>query len=199
MPFITEELWQTVAAKMHIHDQTIMLAKYPEFDAGKVDSEAVADIEWLQKIILAIRNIRGEMNISPNRLIPLLLDQGSEQDMQRIGKYEQYLKALAKIESIDWAQKDQKIPLSATALVDELQLNIPIANLIDINAEVTRLNKEISKLNIDIERTLGKLDNANYVAKAPADVVASERLRLVEHQSLLQKIQERHDELKSLA
>jgi len=198
MPFITEELWQKVAAKMHISGQTIMLANYPEFDANKVDSAAVADIEWLQKIILAIRNIRGEMNISPNKLIPLLLDQGSEQDKQRISKYEQYLKALAKIESINWASKDQKLPLSATALVDELQLNIPIANLIDINAEVARLNKEINKLNLDIERTTGKLANANYVAKAPADVVATERLRLAEHQSLLHKLQERHDELKIL-
>ena len=137
------------------------------------------------------------MNISPNKLIPLLLNQGNKIDQLRISQHEQYLKALAKIESINWAQKDQKIPLSATALVDELQLNIPIANLIDINAEVTRLNKEINKLKIDIERTVGKLDNANYVAKAPADVVATERLRLVEHQSLLQKLQERHDEFRN--
>ena len=199
MPFITEELWQSVAAKMGVHNQTIMLAQYPEFTASKVDLVATADIEWLQKMILAIRNIRGEMNLAPNKLILLLLAHGSKQDYQRITQYEQYLKSLAKLEAISWVEPGQPVPMSATALVDELQLNIPIANLVDINAEIARLNKEINKAQIDIERMSVKLNNVNYTTKAPAEVVANERVRLAEQQNILQQLLKRYNEFTGLS
>lgn len=188
MPFITEEIWQTVSAKININKPTIMLEKYPEFDRSKIDIKIANDIAWLKKVVLAIRNIRGEMNISPVKLLPLLLNKGTESDIKRIKNHEQYLKTLTKLESISWVQEN-KIPLAATALVDELELHIPLADLIDINAEIARLNKEISKLKTDINRAEIKLNNENYTAKAPTDIVAKERLRLAERQSALQKIQ----------
>ncbi|MEI8054918.1 MAG: valine--tRNA ligase [bacterium] len=190
MPFITEELWQEVAPKLNIKRPTIMLEQYPQFDKSEVDNEAVVEIEWLKKVILAIRNIRGEMNISPAKPLPLLLSKGTVTDKKRIEKHTQYLKALARLESIDWIT-EEKIPAAATTLVDELELHIPLANLIDISAEIARLNKEIGKLKADIERAATKLNNVNYTSKAPSDVVARERLKLAENQSTLQKLQTR--------
>ncbi|CAL7963890.1 valine--tRNA ligase [Gammaproteobacteria bacterium] len=190
MPFITEEIWQEVAPKLNIKRPTIMLEQYPQFDKAKVDSEAALEIEWLKKVILAIRNIRGEMNISPTKPLPLLLNKGAAADKKRIEEHAQYLKTLARLESINWIT-EEKIPATATALVDELELHIPLANLIDISAEITRLNKEIGKLKADIERAAIKLNNSNYTAKAPADVVARERLNLAENQSILQNLQTR--------
>lgn len=195
MPFITEEIWQTVAPKMNINAPSIMLQKYPEFTAAKIDNIAVSEIEWLKKIILAIRNIRGEMNISPAKPLPLLLNKGTKVDKERIVQHAQYLKTLARLESIGWIT-EEKIPLTSTALVDELELHIALADLIDINVEIARLNKEIGKLKVDIERAEVKLNNANYTAKAPADVVAKERLKLTENQSTLQKLQMRLEKLR---
>lgn len=194
MPFITEEIWQTIAPKMNLDGPTIMLQKYPKFDAAKVDNAAVVEIEWLKRVILAIRNIRGEMNISPAKPLPLLLNKGTVADKKRIEEHRQYLKTLARLESINWIT-EEKTPLTATALVDELELHIPLADLIDINAEVARLNKESGKLKTDIERATIKLNNINYTAKAPADVVAKERLKLAENQSILQKLQARIEKL----
>jgi len=194
MPFITEEIWQAVAQKMNINTPTIMLQKYPEFTAAKIDNVATSEIEWLKKIILAIRNIRGEMNISPAKPLPLLLNKGTKADKERIERHSQYLKTLARLESIGWIA-DEKIPLTSTALVDELELHIALADLIDIKVEIARLNKEIGKLKIDIERAEVKLSNANYTAKAPADVVAKERLKLTENQNTLQKLQARFEKL----
>lgn len=194
MPFITEEIWQEVAPKLNIKRPSIMLEQYPQFDATKVDNNAIIEIEWFKKVILAIRNIRGEMNISPAKLLPLLLNKGTQTDKKRIEQHAQYLKTLAKLESINWII-EEKIPLSATALVDELELHIPLANLIDVSAEIARLNKEIGKLKEDIERAEVKLSNVNYTAKAPADVVAKERSKLAESQSALQKLQARLEKL----
>ena len=189
MPFITEEIWQTIAPKMHIQAPTIMLQQYPKFTATKIDNDASSVIEFLKKIILAIRNIRGEMNLSPTKPLPLLLNKGTETAKKLIQQHEQYLKTLAKLESINWVE-EEKIPLSATTLVDDLELHIILAGLIDINAEITRSNKEINKLKIEIDRTKTKLNNNSYITKAPADVVTKDRTALTEKQKTLQKIQE---------
>jgi valyl-tRNA synthetase len=194
MPFITEEIWQEVAPKMGIKDPTIMLQKYPQFDATKINNAATSEIQWLKKIILAIRNIRGEMNISPAKPLPLVLNKGTETDKKRIKWHEQYLKTLAKLESIDLV-KEEKIPLAATAVIGELELHIPLAGLIDIDAEIARLNKEIDKLKTDISRAETKLENNGYITKAPEEVVAKERTKLEENKNALQKAQERLEKL----
>ncbi len=188
MPFITEEIWQEVVPKMNIKEPTIMLQRYPEFDATKIDTSAVSEIEWIKKMVLAIRNIRGEMNISPGKLLPLLLNKGSEKDLERINQHKNFLTTLAKLESINWI-KEEKIPKAASALVDTLELHLVIGELFDFKAEIARINKEISKLKDDIERTEIKLNNPNYTEKAPALVVEKDRLRLTENRNLLDKLQ----------
>lgn len=199
MPFITEEIWQTVAAKLGIqaNPNTIMLQKYPEYDAAMLDINAIAEIEWLQKMILAVRNIRGEMNIPPKKPLQLLLSKGSTKDKEYLTRHKMYFASLAKLENIDWLDENAKKPFSATALVENLELYIVLENIIDKNAEIARLEKEIGKLQKEIDRIEGKLNNAGYVAKAPAELVNNEKIKSQEFKNALEKLTKKIAEIKS--
>lgn len=196
MPFITEEIWQRVAKILNIKEESIMLTSYPKLDTTLVDKESEADVEWLKKIVIAIRNIRGEMNIAPNKSIPLLLSKGSKEDQRRITLTLTYIKSLAKVSSIEWTL--QQPTAAATALVDDLELFVPMAELIDKSFELTRLNKEITKLEVDLKKSTTKLDNPNYVDKAPTEVVQQEKQRASEIEISLNKLRERLKMIESL-
>ena len=198
MPFITEEIWQQIAPKAGAQGETIMLQAYPLADESKIDSDAEADIAWLQGIILAVRNIRGEMNISPGKALPVLLQQGNESDQQRFDAYQNLLLSLAKLESLSWLQPDQEAPMSSIQLVGDMQVRVPMAGLIDKNAEVGRLQKEIDKRQQEIKRVEGKLNNPKFVDRAPADVVEKEKQKIVEHQSALSQLQTQMDKIRAL-
>jgi valyl-tRNA synthetase len=189
MPFITEEIWQRVAPLAGIEQATIMLQPYPQVAENLLSEEAEQNLEWLKTLIVAIRNIRGEMNIAPNKLIPLLLNKGTEQDKQRLIATETYIKALAKVSTIDWLETTP--PPAATALVNELEILIPMADLIDKQAEVSRLNKEITKLQHEIDRSLTKLNNPNYLNKAPTEIVEQEKQRASDAQIVISKLREK--------
>ncbi len=178
MPFITEEIWQRVAPLADRAGDSIMLAEFPQCDAQLIDVRANADIEWLKAVILAVRNIRGEMNIPPGREIPVLLKNGSEDDQRRSVQNHELLIRLAKLASIEWLEPRQLAPDSATGLVGNLEILVPIAGLIDKTAEIARLTREIGKLNQDLERKRGKLANPAFVAKAPPAVVDKERKKV---------------------
>ncbi len=175
MPFITEEIWQAVAPLAGKGGATIMLAPYPEAGSTPADKEAAADIEWLKAVIVGVRNIRGEMNIPPGRELPVLLAGGDERDRVRLKQNSQYLKKLAKLRGIDWLQAGEEAPAAATALAGDLEILVPMAGLIDKDAEVSRLTREIGKLEQDLSRIGKKLDNKSFVDKAPTDVVAREQ------------------------
>lgn len=190
MPFITEEIWQQVAPLVNKVGETIMLQSYPQYDANLVDEAAEQEMEWLQQFIIGIRNIRGEMNIAPKKPLPILLRNGTKPDQQYVKDNLCYLTQLGKIESIIWLKPEDKLPTTATTLVNELEIHIPIDNIIDKAAEQERLAKEITKLTKEIERSQGKLNNRNYVDKAPKDIVEQERSRLAENQAALEKLQQ---------
>ena len=190
MPFITEEIWQKIKELAGAQGETIMLAPYPVADESKVDADASADIEWLKAVILGVRNIRGEMNISPAKKLPLFFYNGSDQDQRRLNDNRQYLIKLAALEDVTWLNPGDEAPVSATALAGDLELLVPMAGLIDKDAELERLNKETVKLEKDIQKTEGKLGNASFVDKAPKEVVDKERDRLDGLKSALSKLQE---------
>tara|TARA_R110001592_G_scaffold363248_6_gene682349 strand:- start:48248 stop:51016 length:2769 start_codon:yes stop_codon:yes gene_type:complete len=175
MPFITEEIWQTVGPLAGKTGATIMLEPYPEAGEKGVDSAANADIEWLKGVIVGIRNIRGEMNIPPGKELPVLLRNGDQRDRKRLDENAQFLKKLAKLADIRWLPEGEEAPIAATSLVGEMEILVPMAGLIDPAAELKRLTREIEKLEKDIARIEGKLGNAAFVDKAPAAVVAKER------------------------
>ena len=108
MPYITEEIWQRIAPLLNIQGESIMLQPYPEPDAANVDEDAEQSIEWIKGIIIAIRNIRGEMDISPAKAIPVYLNKGNQSDRTRLEEYRLYLEKLAKLESIQWLSPDEE-------------------------------------------------------------------------------------------
>src|SRR5699024_6280161 len=183
MPFITEEIWQRVAPLAQVKGGTIMLADYPVADERLIDAEAEADIEWLQAMITAIRNIRAEMNIAPGRELDVLLHQASEKDAANVERLQGVLSRLARLSSVRLLEENEEAPASAVQLVGRMELLVPMAGLIDKEAELERLGREIQRLEKEVARAEGKLGNANFVDRAPAEVVAAERTKLEGYQA----------------
>jgi len=198
MPFITEEIWQTVAPLAGKSGATIMLQPYPVADEKGVDTAANADIEWLKGVIVGVRNIRGEMNIPPGKALILMLANGSEHDQSRLDANAQFLKKLAKLDDIIWLAAGEEAPVAATALVGELEILVPMADLIDKDAELARLGREVEKLEKDVARIQGKLGNASFVDKAPAAVVEKEREKMQAQQQALDKLQEQAQRIRQM-
>ncbi|MFL3656306.1 MAG: valine--tRNA ligase, partial [Halioglobus sp.] len=198
MPFITEEIWQSVGPLAGKSGPTIMLQPYPEPNEHDIDLRANENIEWLKLVIEGVRNIRGEMNIPPGKELSVLLRKGDENDRSRLAKNSQYLRKLAKIETIEWLAKDDDVPLAATALAGELEILVPMAGLIDKDIEIARLTREISKLEADLTRLQGKLGNAAFVDKAPAAVVAKEQDKMQTQLQALTTLQEQLQRIRDI-
>ncbi len=198
MPFITEEIWQQVAPRAGIEADTIMLRPYPVAGDGAGQDAAVADIEWVRQFILGIRQIRGEMDISPGKLLPVILQNSDEADAARADTYLHLLKRLGRVESVAVLKNDQEPPAAATALLGDLRLLVPMKGIIDVDAERDRLKKRIQRVKTDLERTRGKLDNENFVNNAPSDVVTQEQQRAVEFASTISQLTEQLEKLAEL-
>ncbi|MGE5153394.1 MAG: valine--tRNA ligase [Bdellovibrio bacteriovorus] len=190
MPFVTEEIWQKVAPLTGVAGETIMLAPYPTPSGDSVDTDAVAEIEWVQQFILGVRRIKGEMNIPPGKPLPVLIANASARDLEWLEKGRPYLDFLARTESITVLDDATPAPEAAMALVGEMKVLIPMAGLIDKEAELNRLTKEIERLQADVARTEAKLANPAFVDKAPAAVVEKERTKLAESAAAIAKLQE---------
>ncbi|MYM63062.1 valine--tRNA ligase [Pseudomaricurvus sp. HS19] len=198
MPFITEEIWQTIKGLAGKSGDSIMLQPFPRGELGKVDAEAVENIEWLKHVIVGLRNIRGEMKIADSRKITTLFRNGSAADQQRLETNRQFLTRLANLEEATWLEASAEAPLSATALVGDMEILVPMAGLIDVAAETARLTKEIDKLQKDMARVEGKLNNPGFVDKAPAEVVQKEKDKLADMSSTVGKLEEQVAKLAEL-
>jgi valyl-tRNA synthetase len=200
MPYITETIWQRVVplTNFEMNTDSIMMQSFPQFDESQCDQQAIDDLEWVKQFIVAIRNIRGEMDISPAKALPVLLKNVSVLDQRRLTDNQQFLSALAKLESIQVLADNDEAPLSATAVVGDLSVLIPMAGLIDKDAEIARLNKAIDKLTTDADRTRGKLSNEKFVGKAPEAVINKEKAKLAEAESTLAKMVEQKAQIETL-
>ncbi|MDH0305334.1 MULTISPECIES: valine--tRNA ligase [unclassified Pseudomonas] len=198
MPFITEEIWQRIAPLAGIEGKTIMLQPWPEANESRIDAAAEGDIEWLKELMVGLRNIRAEMNIGPGKPLPLFLKNANADDQRRLLENEALLKKLAKVESFTVLGEQDEAPLSATALVGDLQVLVPMAGLIDKDAELARLNKEIQRLQGEVQRVGGKLSNAAFVDKAPPAVIEKERAKLAESEQALANFTEQHARIAAL-
>ncbi|MCH2324837.1 MAG: valine--tRNA ligase [Pseudomonadales bacterium] len=198
MPFITEEVWQKVAPLLGKNGDSIMIETYPLFDQSKLDSEAEEHIEWIKGVVVAIRNIRGEMDVPPAKSINVILRNGASADQGKLEEYRPYLQKLAKLESISWLAPDDEVPAAATGLYQELEILVPLAGIIDVEAELARLSKEIAKLEGTLKSVTGKLSNAKFVDNAPDAVVAREHEKQEQITQALQSLQAKQDQLKAL-
>jgi valyl-tRNA synthetase len=195
MPYITEEIWQRIAPMLNIDGESIMLQPYPQPDETNVDLNAEQGIEWIKGIIVAIRNIRGEMDISPAKAIPVFLNKGTASDQSRLEEYRPYLEKLAKLESIQWLKPDEEVPAAATQLHGDVEILVPMAGLIDVEAERARLEKEIAKLESGMKAVSSKLNNKKFMDKAPETVVTKERGKAEQMSNALTALQEKLEEL----
>ena len=192
IPFITEEIWQRVAPMAGVSGQTIMLQSYPVADKSLIDDAAEEEIQWVMAFIIGIRKIRSGMNIAPSKPLPVLIQNGSAADKTRLQSSQDFLTILAKTESITWLSDTDQAPESATSLVGEMKLLVPMAGLIDKDAELKRLNKQIEKLQKQIKGAQGKLANPGFTDKAPAAVVQKERDNLGDIEGQLTQLKEQH-------
>ncbi|EJL6761339.1 valine--tRNA ligase [Vibrio metoecus] len=191
IPYITETIWQSVKLLVDgVEGDTIMLQALPQYDATNFNQEALDDIEWVKAFITSIRNLRAEYDINPGKPLEVMLKAANEQDAARIEANKPVLVSLAKLESIRVLADGEATPACATALVGKSELMIPMAGLIDKDAELDRLAKEIAKTQGEIARIEGKLGNEGFVAKAPEAVITKEREKLAGYQEALVKLEQ---------
>ncbi|MHA2939176.1 valine--tRNA ligase [Vibrio sp. RC27] len=191
LPYITETIWQSVKPLVEgVEGDTIMHQPLPQYDEANVHQEALDDIEWVKAFISSIRNLRAEYDINPGKPLEVMLKSASDVDTTRVETNSAVLVSLAKLESIRILAAGEETPACATALVGKSEMMIPMAGLIDKDAELDRLAKEVAKTQGEIKRIEGKLNNQGFVAKAPEAVVAKEREKLDGYKETLVKLEE---------
>lgn len=198
MPYITDEIWLRVAPLCGIQQDSIMTQSFPEVDSEKQNQDVISDLEWVKSFIVGIRNIRGEMDISPNKPLNVLLKNVSSSDQNRLELSQQFLSQMAKLESVTQLSENEPAPACATALVGEMEIMIPMAGLIDKDAELSRIAKALDKIDKDFARTQGKLANEKFVSNAPAAVIEKEKSKLEEFTMQINKLKEQQQTIQAL-
>jgi valyl-tRNA synthetase len=198
MPFITEEIWQRAAPLAGQSGETVMLQPYPMTKDYPRDGDAEREIEWIRSFILGVRQIRSGMDIAPSKKIPVLLQNPSAEDLGRAQRHTTYLERLAGLESITPLAAGATAPQSATALVGELTLLVPMAGLIDADAEIERLTKKIASIRKDHAKISAKLSNENFVKNAPPEVVAQDRERIADFERQIAALEVQLDRVRKL-
>ena len=198
MPFITEEIWGQVAGRAGLDGDTIMFRPYPEPNDDAADAAAIADIEWVKQFILGIRQIRGEMDISPGKTLPVLLQHAGSADERRATEHAQLLQRVGRVESISILKEGEQPPAAATALLGDMRLLVPMKGLIDVDAERARLDKQMERTKAELSKANGKLGNEKFVNNAPAAVVTQERERVVEFEKTIVQLTEQLQKLDEL-
>ncbi|WP_340613650.1 valine--tRNA ligase [Xenorhabdus thailandensis] len=188
IPFITETIWQRVKVVKGIDADTIMLQPFPEFDQAKADELALNDLEWIKEAIIAVRNIRAEMNIAPSKPLEVLLRDANHDAQRRVAENLNFIQAMGRLSSVTVLAAGEEAPVSVTKLINGAEVLIPMAGLINKDAELARLDKEIEKLDKEISGIEAKLANEGFVSRAPEAVVAKERERLATNNAAKEKL-----------
>ena len=185
IPFITEEIYEQCQTLLGNKQKSLMTQAYPEVENSLISNKAETEVKWLQTFILGIRQIRGEMNIPPSKPLPCFVQNISDIDQRCLDTHAQLLSSLAKLESIQQLSVNDDAPESATALVGEMKVLIPLAGLIDKDQEIARLNKEIEKLEKQKIQFSAKLNNKKFTNGAPKAVVNKEKEKLTSVESAI--------------
>jgi valyl-tRNA synthetase len=200
MPYITETIWQRVAplAGIETTGTSIMVQGFPVYNEANVDSQAMDDLEWVKQFILSIRNIRGEMDISPSKPLSVLLANASDEDKRRLTENEAFLASLAKLEAFTLLDNKDEAPACATSYIGNLEIMIPMAGLIDVEAELARIAKQLEKAEKGLAQVNNKLANEKFVNNAPEAVLAKEKDKLAEFSDAKAKLLEQKAKIESL-
>ena len=196
MPYISEEIWQKLTEIEPSFKEKVSISVMPFPEAKERDLKLEAEIEWLQNVLLAVRRIRGEMNISPSKALDVLYENASEQDIANIKKNMPFFERMGRLSSMTQVEGDA--PESAIAVIGKMRLLIPLAGLIDKEQELNRLNREIGKIEPLITALSKKLANPGFTEKAPAAVVEGERAKLLDAENQLQELKAQLEKIKAL-
>ncbi len=196
IPFVTEELWQKVsvaAATRRADEETsVMIAPYPEFDEAAIDETSDARTALIKQMIDAVRNLRGEMQLSPSTRVPLMI----EGDAQTVAVVKDYIAFLARLSEVDHVESIDAVnegAVAPVAIVGNFKLMLKVE--IDVAAERERLSKEIKRLEGELAKCNGKLGNKSFVERAPAAVVEQEKKRLADFTDTLEKVRKQFEKL----
>ena len=179
-PFISEEIWQRVRVVASVAGETIMHAEFPRAESMTVDRQAEPEMRWVMDFILGVRQIRGEMDIPWTRKLEVLLQNASARDSEYLGRNLHYLVRLAGVEGPRTLKEGEAAPISAVALLGNLEILVPMKGLIDPAAELERLAKRLRKAEVDMSKLEAKLSNSQFAKNAPPDIVAKDQQRLEE-------------------
>ena len=186
MPFITEEIWQ----KLPGTDGSIMTASFPEVSDFLIDEDALKEMNLLMGVIAAIRNIRGEMNISPSKNVNLIIDAKSEQDEEILERNLSYIQTLAKVDGVSIGLGLPKPEKSATAIFEETSVHVLLEGLIDFGEEKKRIGKAINKIEKEMAASNKKLSNKGFLQKAPTEIVADVKTKFEDLSAKLSKLKQ---------
>lgn len=198
MPFITEEIWQRISPLAGKKGETIMTQPYPVCDQSRIDENAECEMDWVMEFVLGIRKIKGEMDISPGKKVPVLLVGATTQDLEMLERNRAYLDVAGKAESITVLAGSDNEPESAVAMVGNMKILIPISGLIDRQAELDRLGRQAEQVNCELDRVGKKLNNKGFIGKAPAVVIKKEREKLIKLESKNRIIKQQIGKISSL-
>ncbi|MGB5347638.1 MAG: valine--tRNA ligase [Woeseia sp.] len=199
MPFITEEIWQQTRLRAKLDGETIMLRPYPTVDEFANDADAENDIDWVRQFILGVRQIRGEMDISPGKALQVLLQNTTSSDRERVERHLPLLNRVGRVATVQALADGEEAPPAATALLGDMRLLVPMQGLIDVDAERARLGKQRDKINADLAKATAKLGNERFVSNAPAAVVEQEQQRVADFERQLAQLAEQLDKLETLS
>ena len=192
----TEEIWQSIGPMAGKTGDTIMHQPYPVADQKKINPQSEADIDWLQRCILGLRQIRGEMDISPAKPLDILVQDADEADRKRLDAMRPWLFSLGRIQSLEFVTDDA--PESAMSVVGNMKLLVPMAGLIDKDAELARLDKQIAKLEKELAGALAKLSNSSFIDRAPAEIVAKAREQAQAQQQNVDDLKAQREKIQAL-
>ncbi len=187
IPFVTETIWQQVAPRLGLDGETICRQRWPNVVAGADDAATVASIDWLRTVVSGVRGFKSQMGLAPGRELSLVFVGGDANQRELVERHAGQLRFLTRANELRVLATGADEPAGATlvAQIGDQRVLVPVAGLIDIEAELKRLDKEIVRVDTEIKKCRGKLGNDNFVANAPAAVVEQERARLVEWQGQL--------------
>ncbi len=196
MPFITEEIWQSVKSVFPMPEEALIVAAFPLCDEARVDPAIADDMAFMQEAISAVRNLRKQLNLNPGARINLAIRVANNSQKELFARYSAYFAKLAKVDNLDVAIDLAKPPASIAAVVRNIEIFLPLRGLIDLEAEQARLGKQIEKLEKELAGVSAKLKNQNFLANAKASVVENERQRFAEVSTKLSLTKELLTDLK---
>jgi valyl-tRNA synthetase len=187
MPFITEEIWDKIKGR---NDNLILVSPWP---AARPDFDFTAESEettLFQEIVYWIRNIRGEMNVPPDKKSSVVFKTASEMIAAIIKREGVHIKALAKVDAITMDVNYAPSGTDASAVMNDIEIFMPLKGLIDFDKERARIDKEIARARIELDKVEKKLANENFTSKAPAEVIENEKTKQAEYAEMLQKLEQ---------